>query len=83
MGCSGFCKGYSKVKYMRRRWRRTTVRGGGCHRVKVQMKMRKLQRLIPGGNGLNPDRLFLRTAEHILHLRFQLNVLQALSDIYN
>lgn len=44
--------------------------------------MKKLQRLIPGGRGLQPDRLFLRTADYILHLRFQVNVLQALSKIY-
>ncbi|KAF8378316.1 hypothetical protein HHK36_029655 [Tetracentron sinense] len=56
----------------RRRGRRV-VRGS------VRMKVRRLQRLVPGGRGLEPDRLFLRTADYILHLRLQVNVLQALS----
>ncbi|KAI6686534.1 hypothetical protein NL676_032447 [Syzygium grande] len=49
----------------------------------VQMKVKKLQKLIPGGRGLQPDRLLLRTADYILHLRSQVNVLQALSKIYD
>lgn len=76
-GCKEFsngCKEFSKVK-----WRRRKRRAG---RGEVEMKVRKLQRLIPGGQGLNPDRLFLRTADYILHLRLQVNVLQALSKIH-
>jgi len=49
----------------------------------VERRMKKLQRLVPGGAGMNPDRLFLKTAEHILQLRIQLNVLQALSKVFN
>ncbi|KAF8390375.1 hypothetical protein HHK36_024901 [Tetracentron sinense] len=54
---------------------RRVVRGS------VRMKVRRLQRLVPGGRGLQPDRLFLRTADYILHLRLQVNVLQALSKL--
>ncbi|XAR48049.1 hypothetical protein NMG60_11030750 [Bertholletia excelsa] len=48
----------------------------------VRTKVKKLRSLIPGGRGLKPDRLFLHTADYILHLRRQVNVLQALSQIY-
>ncbi|XP_048136785.1 transcription factor IBH1-like [Rhodamnia argentea] len=48
----------------------------------VLMKVKKLQKLIPGGRGLQPDRLLSRTADYILHLRSQVDVLQALSKIY-
>ena len=64
------CKEMSGEKLRRRR------------RRSVRRKVKKLQRLIPGGRGLQPDRLFLRTADYILHLRLQVNVLQALSKIY-
>ncbi|KAJ0038195.1 hypothetical protein Pint_23028 [Pistacia integerrima] len=71
-------KEFSKVQWRRRRRRSTAGRGGGS----VRLKVRKLQKLIPGGQGLQPDRLFLKTADYILHLRLQVNVLQALSKIY-
>ncbi|KAL9423967.1 hypothetical protein AB3S75_035954 [Citrus x aurantiifolia] len=73
------CKGFAKVKWRRRRRRRSAV---GRPSASVRMKVRKLQKLIPGGQGLQPDRLFLRTADYIVHLNLQLNVLQALSKIY-
>ncbi|KAK7348696.1 hypothetical protein VNO80_23316 [Phaseolus coccineus] len=60
----------TKVRWGKRRRRRQEG---------VERRMKKLQRLVPGGAGMNPDRLFLKTAEHILQLRIQLNVLQALS----
>lgn len=59
----------------RRRCRRV-VRGS------TRMKVKKLQTLVPGGRGLQPDLLFLRTAVYILQLRLQLNALQTLSKIY-
>uniref|UniRef100_A0A2C9WMT3 BHLH domain-containing protein n=1 Tax=Manihot esculenta TaxID=3983 RepID=A0A2C9WMT3_MANES len=68
------CRDYAKMKWRRRQ--RRAVRGS------VRMKVKKLQKLIPGGQGLQPDRLFLMTADYILHLRLQVNVLQALSKIY-
>ncbi|OWM89628.1 transcription factor PAR2-like [Punica granatum] len=61
----------------RRRWQKRAA----AYRL-VQMKVRKLQRLIPGGRRLQPDRIFSRTADYILQLRWQVNVLQALSEIY-
>lgn len=70
------CKDLAKVKWRRRRRRRR-------RQESVGRKMKKLQKLIPGGDGLKPDRLFLRTAEHILKLRLQLNALQALTKIFN
>ncbi|KAL9421418.1 hypothetical protein AB3S75_038893 [Citrus x aurantiifolia] len=72
------CKGFAKVKWRRRRRRSAVARPSAS----VRMKVRKLQNLIPGGQGLQPDRLFLRTADYIVHLNLQLNVLQALSKIY-
>ncbi|XP_050374235.1 transcription factor PAR2 [Argentina anserina] len=58
-----------------RRWMRRTSRT-------VRVKVRKLQMLIPGGRGLEAERLFRHTADYIMHLRFQVDVLQALSKIY-
>ncbi|KAM7464607.1 hypothetical protein LguiA_032728 [Lonicera macranthoides] len=52
--------------------------GGGLVRVKVK----KLQKLIPGGRRLKADRLLLKTADYILNLRLQVNLLQALSKTY-
>ncbi|XP_057493298.1 transcription factor PAR1 [Actinidia eriantha] len=76
MDCNG-CKNVSSRAKVERRRRRVTVRGS------VHMKVKKLQKLIPGGRGLDPDRLFPVTADYILHLKHQVHVLQALSQIYN
>ncbi|KAL9226317.1 hypothetical protein vseg_002147 [Gypsophila vaccaria] len=51
-------------------------------RVVVERKLRRLQRIVPGGHGAHSDRLFVLTAQYILHLRLQLNLLHALSKIY-
>ncbi|KAL2957102.1 hypothetical protein AAZX31_18G124900 [Glycine max] len=67
------CKDMAKVKWGRRRRRQEGV----------ERRIKKLQRLVSGGTRMNPDRLFIKTAEHILQLRLQLNVLQALSKIFN
>ncbi|CAL0314051.1 unnamed protein product [Lupinus luteus] len=53
------------------KWRRREKREKGGRAL--QKKMKKLQRLIPNGGRLKPDQLFLRTAEHIMQLRLQLN----------
>nr|KYP77185.1 hypothetical protein KK1_021459 [Cajanus cajan] len=66
------CKDMAKVKWRRRR-----------RQDAVERRLKKLRRLVPGTARTNPDRLFLKTAEHILQLRLQLNVLQALSKIFN
>lgn len=71
-------KDFSKVEWRSRRRRSAVGRGVGS----VQSKVRKLQKLIPGGQGLQPDLLLSRTAHYILHLRLKVNVLQALSKIY-
>ncbi|CAK8561646.1 unnamed protein product [Lathyrus sativus] len=68
----GGCKDLTKMK-LRRRRRQTAV----------SRKMKKLQQIIPGGDGLKADGLFLRTAEHILQLKLQLNALQVLTKIFN
>ncbi|KAL6294559.1 hypothetical protein ACE6H2_002701 [Prunus campanulata] len=77
---------YRMKMKMTRRWRHRQrhrqVGGRGGRRSTVQVKVKKLQMLIPGGRGLKADRLFLQTADYILQLRSQVNVLQALSKIY-
>ncbi|KAL7149070.1 hypothetical protein ABFS83_05G014900 [Erythranthe nasuta] len=54
------------------------VREGGRRR-RIKRKVKKLQKIIPGGQGLNPDMLFVRTADYILLLRLQIHFLQTLS----
>ncbi|KAK9117069.1 hypothetical protein Sjap_016016 [Stephania japonica] len=51
-------------------------------RWEVRMKVRRLQKLVPGGRELEPEQLFLEAAKYILQLRVQVNVLQALSKLY-
>ncbi|GMH20713.1 hypothetical protein Nepgr_022554 [Nepenthes gracilis] len=72
------CKSMSLKKLRRRRF----VRQSSSSSSSVQNKVRKLQTLIPGAEGMLPDSLFLRTADYILQLRFLLHLLQALSKIY-
>ncbi|KAL6189829.1 hypothetical protein ACLB2K_036230 [Fragaria x ananassa] len=82
--------GCSKIMRSRRRsavgGRRRRVGGGGRRRTTtsrtVRVKVRKLQMLIPGGRGLEAETLFRHTADYIMHLRFQVDVLQAISKIY-
>ncbi|TYH73930.1 hypothetical protein ES332_D05G363200v1 [Gossypium tomentosum] len=76
------CKEFSRAKWRRRRRRRWTGDSGDRGSRSVRTKVKKLQRLIPGAKGLKPDWLFLRTADYILQLRLQVNILQALSKIY-
>ncbi|KAF7123894.1 hypothetical protein RHSIM_Rhsim12G0048000 [Rhododendron simsii] len=73
---SSGCKDMGTSKMQRITRRRKVARKSSV----VQRKVKKLQKLIPGGRRLSPDRLFLRTADYILHLRFQLHMLQAVSD---
>ncbi|XP_021903702.1 transcription factor PAR1-like [Carica papaya] len=78
MESNGYCKEelISRVRWSRRR--RTKM---GRSRP-IQIKVRKLQKLIPGGEGLQPDRLFTKTADYILLLRLQVKLLQTLANIY-
>ncbi|KAI3843889.1 hypothetical protein MKX03_036985 [Papaver bracteatum] len=59
------------------RGRRVVVIGGSFGK-----KVTRLQKLVPGGKGLQPDRLFLQTADYILHLKLKLDLLRALSNLY-
>ncbi|XP_011071287.1 transcription factor PAR1 [Sesamum indicum] len=70
--------GCNRGKQMKRLRRRSDQEMG---RPSVRMRVKKLQKLIPGGQGLNPDRLLLRTADYILLLRLQIDVLQTLSQL--
>ncbi|XP_054810555.1 uncharacterized protein LOC129312031 [Prosopis cineraria] len=72
-------KDVSKLKWKRRRQMVDAARSR--RGSSVDKKIKKLRQLIPGGIRLNPDRLLLQTAEHILQLRLQVNVLKALSEI--
>lgn len=74
--------GKSSKRRRSRRMKRVALAATTPPRSSVQMKVRKLQRLIPGGTGLQPDLLFSRTADYILQLRLQVTVLQALFKIY-
>lgn len=69
--------GFVRVKASLRTGKRTRRINGT-----VLRKVKKLQKLIPGGRGLNADRLFDHTANYIMHLKLQVDVLQALSDVY-
>ncbi|KAI8527142.1 hypothetical protein RHMOL_Rhmol12G0052700 [Rhododendron molle] len=73
---SSGCKDTAGTSKMQRIRRRKVAR-----KSSVQRKVKKLQKLIPGGRRLSPDRLFLRTADYILHLRFQVHMLEAVSQI--
>ncbi|KAJ8461318.1 hypothetical protein OPV22_034244 [Ensete ventricosum] len=59
----------------RRKWR-------SASRASVQRKVRTLQGLVPGGRRLQPEQLFLRTADYIFQLRLRVHVLRALSKLY-
>ena len=52
-------------------------------RVRLSGKFDRLQRLVPGGQGLQPDRLMAQTASYIMHLRLQLSVLEALLKLHD
>ncbi|KAL4361782.1 hypothetical protein GQ457_04G006880 [Hibiscus cannabinus] len=76
-------KSFTQVRYWRRRRRmRMTARSGGGRSVAMKMKVKRLQKLVPGGKGMQADRLFLRTADYILHLQSQIHILQALAKFY-
>ncbi|XP_074301183.1 transcription factor PAR2-like [Silene latifolia] len=73
-------KPISAAKRLMQRRRRSKGRRRGV----VEKKVRKLQRIIPGGQEtVHPDRLFDLTANYILHLRLQINLLHALSKVYS
>uniref|UniRef100_A0A7N0TEC8 Uncharacterized protein n=1 Tax=Kalanchoe fedtschenkoi TaxID=63787 RepID=A0A7N0TEC8_KALFE len=50
-------------------------------RMELRKKLKKLQRLIPGGEELREaDNLFVHTADYIMLLRFKVSLLQALTS---
>eukprot|EP01018_Ginkgo_biloba_P007230 Gb_41387 [translate_table: standard] len=48
----------------------------------IYTRLKKLQKLIPGGRNMAVDVLFQETADYILSLKMQVYVLQALSNAY-
>lgn len=55
---------------------------GRRRRRAFRMKVEKLQRIVPGGHGLQPDSLFDQTANYILHLRLQVYVLESILGLH-
>jgi hypothetical protein len=55
---------------------------GRRRRRAFRMKVGKLQRIVPGGHGLQPDSLFVQTANYILHLRLQVYVLESILGLH-
>uniref|UniRef100_A0A7N0UJZ3 Uncharacterized protein n=1 Tax=Kalanchoe fedtschenkoi TaxID=63787 RepID=A0A7N0UJZ3_KALFE len=74
-----------KVKPLRLR-KRKMMRTGKQHNQRVEgramrMKLRTLQRLIPGGVELSEtNSLFVHTADYIMLLRFKVSLLEALTS---
>lgn len=61
-----------------------TCHGSGSESGLLQMKVRRLQILIPGGLRCNhPDLLLSKTVDYIVHLKLKLRFLKALSDMYS
>ncbi|KAG7589628.1 hypothetical protein ISN44_As07g018790 [Arabidopsis suecica] len=61
-----------------------TGHGSGSRSGLLQMKVRRLQILIPGGQRCNhPDLLLSKTVDYIVHLKLKLRFLKALSDMYS
>ncbi|KAL1189854.1 hypothetical protein V5N11_012469 [Cardamine amara subsp. amara] len=58
--------------------------GSGSGSGLLQMKVRRLQILIPGGQRCNhPDLLLSKTVDYIVHLKLKIRLLKALSDMYS
>eukprot|EP00252_Welwitschia_mirabilis_P019566 TRINITY_DN455_c0_g1_i1.p1 TRINITY_DN455_c0_g1~~TRINITY_DN455_c0_g1_i1.p1 ORF type:complete len:108 (-),score=18.01 TRINITY_DN455_c0_g1_i1:358-681(-) len=72
----------SLVNKIRKRRSRLLNKRGRSEKLDICRRLRKLQRLIPGGMNLKEiDLLFKETAEYIMALRFQVEFLQVLSDV--
>uniref|UniRef100_A0A5K1G6J9 BHLH domain-containing protein n=1 Tax=Nymphaea colorata TaxID=210225 RepID=A0A5K1G6J9_9MAGN len=86
-GCTGTCKGQQLARTTQRTlWRSRGAAGSRRWVVgrgqSIQKKVGKLRRLVPGGDGLTADRLFMKTAGYIMFLKLKLNLLQTLSKMY-
>lgn len=52
-------------------------------KVGIEKRMKVLQRLIPGGESLLPDRLFEETADYILALQEQVEAMKVLASFFD
>ncbi|KFK41448.1 hypothetical protein AALP_AA2G131800 [Arabis alpina] len=77
-------KRMAKQKINNNKKKNKTGHGSGSGSGLLQMKVRKLQILIPGGQRCNhPDLLLSKTVDYIVHLKLKLRFLKALSDMYS
>lgn len=51
--------------------------------VRVQKRIKALQRLVPGADSLDPERLFEETAYYILSLQEQVNAMKVLATLFH
>uniref|UniRef100_A0A803R085 BHLH domain-containing protein n=1 Tax=Cannabis sativa TaxID=3483 RepID=A0A803R085_CANSA len=65
----------SERKRIKRRRRR--------RRMRLSEKFDRLQKLIPGGQGLESDQLMIQTTHYIMQLRSQLCVLESLLKLHD
>ncbi|KAF0899164.1 hypothetical protein E2562_013383 [Oryza meyeriana var. granulata] len=63
------------------RWRRS--RRSSASGVALRRKVRELRRLVPGGEGAPARSLLVRTADYIVRLRARVELLRALSALYD
>ncbi|RWR96157.1 transcription factor PAR1 [Cinnamomum micranthum f. kanehirae] len=52
-------------------------------KVGVEKRIKALQRLVPGGESLDPERLFEETADYILALEEQVNAMKVLASFFD
>ncbi|KAI4319091.1 hypothetical protein MLD38_032734 [Melastoma candidum] len=69
---------------MKRREKHGGILGSSTrNKGSVRMKVEKLQKLVPGGDDLQTERLLSHTADYIVRMRFQVNLLQALLKLHH
>ncbi|ERM99947.1 hypothetical protein AMTRI_Chr10g400 [Amborella trichopoda] len=68
------------TKNRRKNGRKTEKMAG---KESVEKKLVALQRLLPAGKSMKGDRIFEETAEYIVLLRTQVQILQKLVDLYS
>uniref|UniRef100_A0A0E0LUY2 BHLH domain-containing protein n=1 Tax=Oryza punctata TaxID=4537 RepID=A0A0E0LUY2_ORYPU len=62
---------------------RAARRSGGGGGVALRRKVRELRRLVPGGEGAPARSLLVRTADYIVRLKARVELLRALSALYD
>lgn len=55
---------------------------GGDEREEVEVKIRALQRIVPGGESLGADKLFEETAGYIMALQRQLKAMKTIANFF-